>query len=91
MLFFENFRKYLVYHFGADIYRSIDVYCYFTVNKRRNAKENYININEKRKQNMNKSVIKVTIIGDSISQGLGKKKINYCESLKNKIENFQYR
>ena len=36
---------------------------------------------------MNKSVIKVTIIGDSISQGLGKKKINYCESLKNKIEN----
>ena len=28
---------------------------------------------------MNKSVIKVTIIGDSISQGLGKKKINYCE------------
>ena len=36
---------------------------------------------------MNKSVIKVTIIGDSISQGLVKKKINYCESLKNKIEN----
>ena len=30
--------------------------------------------------------IKITIIGDSISQGLGKEKLNYCNSLKEQVE-----
>lgn len=35
---------------------------------------------------MNNEKIRITIIGDSISQGLGKEKMNYCSSLKKQVE-----